>query len=92
MAADRLITDQAQASGCNSPALLQIQPPPEEPMPLIDEETAERIRARRDPEIAGALANPKILAALEALIEEGVEPSIAHGCMMHLWRQIKQSN
>jgi hypothetical protein len=61
-------------------------------MPLLDDKTAKRMRATREFEIASALANPKILAALNTLIDEGLEPSIAHGCMTHLRRKIRQSN
>ena len=59
-------------------------------MSLLDDKTARRMRAERDFKIASALADPKVLSALNTLIEAGVEPSIAHGCLTHLRRNLRQ--
>lgn len=57
-------------------------------MPLLDNNAAEKMKAERDLAIAHALATPAVKSALDVLIENGIEPGIAHGCMMHLRRQI----
>lgn len=61
-------------------------------MALLDNETSKQMQDARDLVIAAALANDKVFEAINTLIEEGIEPSIAHGCMMHLRRKISQSS
>jgi hypothetical protein len=57
-------------------------------MALLDDKAARHLQAKRDLEIASALASTRVLEALNILIKEGITPSIAHGCMMHLRRKI----
>ena len=56
-------------------------------MSLLDKEKAMKMRLNRRVEIATSLANPKVSAALKALLDEGLEPSIVHGCLTYMLRE-----
>jgi len=55
-------------------------------MALIDLKAADQMSVKRNLDIVSALSDPETKKALDTLIAKGIEPSIAHGCLMHLRR------